>query len=293
MERKSTQYFATVETAPQMCARVSSITTDTTPASLCAVQTNTNPAIVRHSGREKRGSTVKTEVCRRDEFGDLIAVIHSYAPGDGQLSFVAQDPQTHIALSPCPTREECALALADRDEWELYNNGTEEWPSWRARKTPATEPALTKRLSWRTKQDQFFRSFGCGQAHVIEFISACESCGRSIYSHGCIGAKLCGDLVTDSPDPRGIIPAEHCLNLYHASEYGLTGRDLVTCATCADDSDKYRALMAQAKHSGTWTDLEVIDYLCATCGKTGPEHGHYDATNPNTHKFVCSEVTTK
>ena len=68
------------------------------------------------------------------------------------------------------------------------------------------------------------------------------------------GAQPCGDTVDASPDPRGIIPAEHCLNLYHASEYGLKGRDLITCATCADDGDKYRAIMAKAKASGTWVE---------------------------------------
>jgi hypothetical protein len=229
---------------------------------------------------------MKTEVCRRDENGDRIAVIHSYAPGDGQLSFVAQDPQTHVALSPCPTREECALALADRDGWELYNNGTEEWPSWRARKTPTIKPTLTKRLSWRTTKDQFFQSFGCGQAHVIRYAGNCESCGRSVYSHGCQGARPCRDVVEASPDPRGIIPAEHCLNLYHASEYGLKGRDLVTCATCADDGDRYRALMTQAKHKGTWTRPEVVGYLCGVCGKSGPE------CKGEGHKFVCGEEVT-
>jgi hypothetical protein len=226
---------------------------------------------------------VKTEVCRRDELGDRIAVIHSYAPGDGQLSFVAQDPQTHIALSPCPTREECALALANRDGWELYNNGTEKWPSWRARKT---QPTLTKRLSWRTRQDQFFQSAGCGQTHVIHFAGNCESCGRSVYSHGCAGARPCGDVIEASPDPRGVIPAEHCLKLYHANEYGLKGRDLITCATCADDGDHYRALMAQAKHKGTWTRPEVIGYLCGLCGKSGPE------CKGENHKFVCGEEVT-
>jgi hypothetical protein len=149
-----------------------------------------------------------------------------------------------------------------------------------------TTPTPTKRLSWRTKQDQFFQSFGCGQTHVIKFIGTCESCSRSVYSHGCQGAKLCGDLVTDSPDPRGIIPAEHCLNLYRASEYSLKGRDLVTCAACADDGDSYRAIMAQAKHSGTWTQPEVIGYLCGVCGKPGPECKSED------HKFVCGEEVT-
>lgn len=28
----------------------------------------------------------------------------------------------------------------------------------------------------------------------------------------------------------------------------------------------------------------------SSCGKSGPNHGHYDATDPNTHKFVSGEV---
>ena len=45
----------------------------------------------------------------------------------------------------------------------------------------------------------------------------------------------------------------------------------MTCAVCADDGDRYLALMAQAKHKGTWTRPEVIGYLCGVCGKSGPE----------------------
>lgn len=65
---------------------------------------------------------------RRDEDGDRIAVIHSYAPGDGNLSFVARDPRTNEAVGPSPTLEECAAVLPVG--WELYADG----PHWRARK---------------------------------------------------------------------------------------------------------------------------------------------------------------
>jgi hypothetical protein len=50
-------------------------------------------------------------VDRRDEDGDRIAVIHSYAPGDGNLSFVAMDPHTKEAVGPSPNRKECAAVL--------------------------------------------------------------------------------------------------------------------------------------------------------------------------------------
>lgn len=122
-----------------------------------------------------------------------------------------------------------------------------------------------KRLSWRTKADQFYQSAGCGQTHVIKFTGNCESCGRSVYSHGCIGAKPCGDLTTDSPDPRGIIPAAHCLYLYHAREYDLVGRDLVTCYDCSQDGDRYRVIMAQAEASGVWKAYEQNN-----CDGSGP-----------------------
>ena len=31
------------------------------------------------------------------------------------------------------------------------------------------------------------------------------------------------------------------------------------------------------------------EYRCAVCGKLGPEHGHYNANDSTTHKFVCGE----
>ena len=127
-------------------------------------------------------------------------------------------------------------------------------------------PAPTKRLSWRTKTDQFFQSFGCGQTHVIKFMGTCEGCGRSVYSHGCAGARPCGDVLEDSPDPRGVTPAEHCMNLYHAREYNLAGRDLLTCAACADDGDKYQAIIAAAKSAGTWKPLSVYAEVKAAGG---------------------------
>ena len=117
----------------------------------------------------------------------------------------------------------------------------------------SAEPTITPRLSWRTKSDQFYQSSGCGQLHHVRFMGTCESCGRSVYSHGCAGERPCGDVVEASPDPRGIIPSQHCMNLYRAVEYGLSGRDVVTCYACAEDGNRYRATIAGAKERGTWT----------------------------------------
>ena len=112
----------------------------------------------------------------------------------------------------------------------------------------------TKRLSWRTKKDQFFQSFGCGQTHVIRYMGTCETCGRSVYSQGCNGANSCHDRIESDPDPRGIIPPEHCVNHYSADEYGMTGRDLVTCYRCSEDGDKYHSIINAAKTTGTWKE---------------------------------------
>jgi len=68
------------------------------------------------------------KIFRLNEDGEQIAVIHSYAPGDGNLSFVASDPRTTKAVHPPPTLEECRQVL--RPGWELYPNGS----GWRARK---------------------------------------------------------------------------------------------------------------------------------------------------------------
>lgn len=115
---------------------------------------------------------------------------------------------------------------------------------------------ITKRLSWRAKANQFYQSGGCGQRHVIKFMGTCEGCGRSIYSQGCDGLIPCGDVIQESPDPRGIIPPAHCMNLYHAREYGMTGRDVVTCYDCAQDGLKYYDIITATKSAGTWTPAE-------------------------------------
>ena len=112
---------------------------------------------------------------------------------------------------------------------------------------------MTK-LSWRTTKDQSFQSFGCGQTHTIKFMGACESCGSNVYSHGCTGSNPCHDRVESDPDPRGIIPPEHCIYRYSADEYGMIGRDVVVCYRCSEDGDKYRAIIAKAKASCIWID---------------------------------------
>ncbi len=109
-------------------------------------------------------------------------------------------------------------------------------------------------MNWRTKKNQSFQSAGCGQAHIVKFMGTCEGCGRNVYSHGCNGLVPCGDVIQDSPDPRGVIPPQHCMNLYHALDYGMVGRDAVTCYACAEDGDKYRAIIAAMKSTGYWKE---------------------------------------
>ena len=90
--------------------------------------------------------------------------------------------------------------------------------------------------------------------HRINYAGACETCGRSVYSTGCIGegSRNCGDTHDGSEDPRGIIPENHARHLQHAFENDCTGRDLVQCCACANEGDKYRAIVAAALSSGTW-----------------------------------------
>lgn len=90
----------------------------------------------------------KPDVRRRDEEGDTIAIIHSYAAGDGNLSFVAADPKTTVARFPGPTEEECRQALPDG--WELYANG----PNWRARKIQADPDDSTAVENNQTAPDE-------------------------------------------------------------------------------------------------------------------------------------------
>ena len=46
----------------------------------------------------------------------------------------------------------------------------------------------------------------------------------------------------------------------------MTGRDLVTCASCADDGDKYRSIMTAAKTTETWKPISKEQNNCDGSG---------------------------
>jgi hypothetical protein len=118
----------------------------------------------------------KPEVSRRNADGDRIAVIHSYAPGDGNLSFVASDVEPpHSAIFPSPSREECKAACPE--DWELYQEGF----SWRARKSATTSQATaTISLPPTLKREDFsFRADA--QGYMIQYK------GQNIGGAGILG----------------------------------------------------------------------------------------------------------
>ena len=56
------------------------------------------------------------------------------------------------------------------------------------------------------------------------------------------------------------------MNLYHGKEYGKVGRNLLTCAHCADDGDKYRGIIKAAETTGTWKFPSVYAEVKASGG---------------------------
>ena len=71
--------------------------------------------------------TTRPKVFRLSEQGYQEAEVRCYAPGNGELGFVAIDLKTNCAISPGPTEAECRALLPEG--WELYNDGY-----WRARR---------------------------------------------------------------------------------------------------------------------------------------------------------------
>ena len=63
----------------------------------------------------------KPEVSRRDENGDRAVIIHAYAPGDGDLSFVAATSAARIA--PFFPAQPAQSARPCPEGWELYREG--------------------------------------------------------------------------------------------------------------------------------------------------------------------------
>ena len=78
----------------------------------------------------------RQRVFRLTEQGYQDSEVICYAPGDGELSFVARDLTTNCATNPSPTEEECIRAIAHRPEYEVYKNG----PYFRARRRAITLP---------------------------------------------------------------------------------------------------------------------------------------------------------
>ncbi len=60
-------------------------------------------------------------------------------------------------------------------------------------------------------------------------------------------------------------------------------------------STVYTIVRSISRSGMAWTisilelNQQVTSYLCATCGKAGPEHGHYDISDDRTHLFKCGK----
>lgn len=106
----------------------------------------------------------KPEVSRRDENGDRAVIIHAYAPGDGDLSFVAAtSARPHRAVFPSPTRAECAAACPEG--WELYQEGS----VWRARKSATQSPDAAPVSLPPTFKREDFSFIADAQGYMIQY----------------------------------------------------------------------------------------------------------------------------
>jgi len=96
-------------------------------------------------------------------------------------------------------------------------------------------------MRYNTHKPQKARDLS-GERTII-FIGKCIQCERNCYGYD----------NEPNPDPRGLIDPRHCAHDFVASEYDMTGPDVVCCFDCHNTRELYFRGLALAKEQ--WKEL--------------------------------------
>jgi len=92
---------------------------------------------------------------------------------------------------------------------------------------------------------QLWRNGWTGEDQVIRFAGRCVTCDRPTWDrHG-------------DNDPRGVL-GDSALSALVATEYEMTGPDVVQCALCANEEPSYKHGLSVARRD-YWTYPETAD----------------------------------
>lgn len=93
------------------------------------------------------------------------------------------------------------------------------------------------RPRWNVETPQNARDFG-GEDRTIVYRGRCVLCNSRCYGYK---DEPC-------PDPRGLIPMEHCADEFEARAFDMVGPDVMACWGCkSNDGEKYRKALALAR----------------------------------------------
>lgn len=125
-------------------------------------------------------------------------------------------------------------------------------PSWDSLKVYGEEkPAPVRFLfkpNWKMSCDQIYFSEWEKRDVLVKFAGPCAVCQSRTYS------PCSEDGRPYDPDPRGMFVPEHASAHLVASEYSMSGPDVVLCFECSNTREKYERGLAIAR--GQWKAVE-------------------------------------
>lgn len=106
--------------------------------------------------------------------------------------------------------------------------------------TPGRPPATVERISFQRSVTQIWHDSWRNTDRTCRYRGDCISCGRRCYGFD-----------DGENDPRGVL-GDHAVSMFYASDYDMTGPDIVACFMCQNDYDRYQYGLELAKRQ--WND---------------------------------------
>lgn len=102
---------------------------------------------------------------------------------------------------------------------------------------------------FRTTEDQIYYSQWESRNVTVKFAGKCVVCGNRVYQPTDEAGR------PYDPDPRGVFGDHHAAAHLVATEYSMTGADVVMCFDCSNTREKYEQGLAVAR--GQWKAVEA------------------------------------
>lgn len=105
---------------------------------------------------------------------------------------------------------------------------------------PTNDAVTVERVTFTRNKPQLWHDVWRNKDRICRYRGDCISCGRRCYGFD-----------DGENDPRGVL-GDHAVDMFYASDYDMTGPDVVACFMCQNDYDRYQYGLGLAKKR--WTD---------------------------------------